>query len=188
METDLMTDFLNRIYPLTSDTESYIRDIAHREQYIKGQILASPGKRTDEIWYIAKGLAKEYYYEDSGKCIISSFWKENELMLIPESFFRKIPSDRYIELIEDSVLLGLSGRQVLRLQLIHPEVHSLGYGILAQAKRKSDEKASLLIYNARERYSLFCEKFPWERISVADTASYLGLTRETLSTVRRAQF
>lgn len=105
-------------------------------------------------------------------------------MLIPESFFRKTPSDRYIELIEDSVLLGLSGRQVLRLQLAHPEIHSLGYGILSQAKRKSDEKASLLFYNARERYSLFCEKFPWERISVADTASYLGLTRETVSAVR----
>lgn len=184
METDQMADFLNGICPLASGTENYIRDIAYRVQYIRGQILASPGKRADEIWYVVKGLAKEYYYEDSGKCIISSFWKENELMLIPESFFRKTPSDRYIELIEDSVLLGLSGRQVLRLQLAHPEIHSLGYGILSQAKRKSDEKASLLFYNARERYSLFCEKFPWERISVADTASYLGLTRETVSAVR----
>lgn len=184
METDLLAEFLNRIYPLASGTENYIRDIAYRVQYTKGQILASPGKRADEIWYMVNGLAKEYYYEASGKCIITSFWKENELMVIPESFFRKIPSDRYIELVEDSVLLGLSGRQVLRLQLAHPEVHSLGYGILSLAKRKSDEKGSLLFHSAKERYSLFCEKFPWERISVADAASYLGLTRETLSSVR----
>lgn len=184
METEQLIEFINSFYPLNPITESSVREAVNLVHYTKGQILASPGKRADEIWYFVNGLAKEYYYEPSGKCVITAFWKENELMLIAESFFRKTPSDRYIELMEDSSLLSIGGRRVLRLQLEHPGLHSLGYTILSLSKRKSDERGSILVLTANERYKRFCLNFPYMRISVADAASYLGLSRETLSKIR----
>ncbi len=184
MKTDSLIEFLRSVDHFSPGIETYIRDMVYEVQYTKGQIIASPGKRADEIWYLVNGLAREYYYETDGRVSVTAFWKENELMLIAESFFRKKPSDRYIELIEDGSLLTAGGKEVFRLQIEFPQIHSLGYSILSLAKQKSDERSALLMLNAKERYMQFCEHFPWTRIPVADAASYLGLTRETLSKIR----
>jgi CRP-like cAMP-binding protein len=184
METEDLIRFLQSIYPISSELGNSIAQIACQGQFKKGQIMASPGKKSDEIWYLLNGLAKEYYYEPSGKMSITGFWKENELMFLAECFFGKLPSGRYIELIEDSVLLTLDNKQALKLQVHYPEIVSLGYSILSTAKRKGDERSELLVLSAKESYIRFCEKFPWNRISVADAASYLGLSRETLSAIR----
>lgn len=146
--------------------------------------MASPGKLANELWYIENGLAREYVYDASGNMQISRFWKENELMFITESFFMKNFSDRYIELLEDSTLLAIGSRQALQLQLLYPEIYFTGYSLLSLAKSNSDEKSALLYMSAKERYRHFCELLPWRRISLGDTASYLGLTRETLSRLR----
>ena len=184
METDGLITFLNAIYPLSPDLESSIREMAYRGQYKKGQIIASSGKKADEIWYLVNGLAKEYYYEPTGKTSITAFWKENDLMIIVESFFGKINSERYIELIEDSILLTIGSKQAHELRSQFPEIHSLGYSILRGVKRKSDQRSALLAMPAMESYRQFCENFPCGRISVADAASYLGMTRQTLSAIR----
>lgn len=184
MKPDRLIEFLRSVDHFNPAIEAYIRDTVYEVHYTKGQIMASPGKRADEIWFILNGMAKEYYYDSSGKNIITTFWKENELMFIAESFFLKIPSDRYIELIEDSTVLTLSGKQVLKLQLEHPDIHILGYSILSGAKRKSDERGALLMLSGKDRHKEFCKHFPSTRISVADAASYLGLTRETVSMLR----
>lgn len=146
--------------------------------------MASPGKRADEIWFLVTGLAKEYYYAASGKTVVTTFWRENELMIIAESFFGKINSARYIELIEDCTVLTIGNNAAHKLHERFPEIYTLGYSILSETKRKSDERSSFLMMPARESYRQFCSNFPWQRISVADAASYLGMSRETLSAIR----
>jgi CRP-like cAMP-binding protein len=184
METEDLIQFLQSIYPIPAELGSSIVQIAYQGQFKKGQIMAWPGKKSDEIWYLLNGLAKEYYYEPSGKMSITGFWRENELMFIAESFFGKMPSGRYIEVIEDATVLTLDNKQALKLKFKYPEIVSLGYSILSLAKRKGDERSELLVLSAKESYIRFCEKFPWNRISVTDAASYLGLSRETLSAIR----
>lgn len=184
METDKLLEFLNTLYPISHSLEAGIRGRVIKGEFKKGQILVSPGRRADEIWYIAKGLAKEYYYDPSGKVVITAFWKENELMLIADSFFGKKHPERYIELIEDCTLLTIDSKQAHQLHDLYPEIRSFGYSILTAAKRKDNERSALLVLNAKESNQQFCETFPWGRISVTDAASYLGLIRTTLSTIR----
>ena len=184
MSIERLLSFLNTLSPIGPSLDAAIRARVVREQFKRGHILASPARRHQAIWYIVSGLAKEYYYDSSGSAVITAFWRENELMVDADSFFGKKRTDRYIELIDDCVLLTLDGRQAHQLQALHPEVQSLGYAILSAAKRKDNERSELLVLDAMTSNKRFCEMFPWGRISVTDTAQYLGLSRKTITVIR----
>lgn len=176
--------FLSKIISITPFLDASIRERVTIAHFKKGQIIAISGRKVNEIWYVVTGLAKEYHYEASGRSVITTFWKENELMLVADSFFLKTSSDRYIQLIEDSILLSMECKPAQQLLTEFPELHSIQYSILSQSKWKSEDRSSLMVLNGKERYKVFCEKFPYGRISVADAASYLGLTRGGLCKVR----
>jgi CRP-like cAMP-binding protein len=181
---DALLRFLNNIIPISLSLDADIRGRVVEERFKKGHTLSSPSIRSHAIWYISSGLAKEYYYDASGKMVITAFWQENELMVDTESFFGKKRSEKYIELIDDCVLLTLDSKQAHELQSQYPEVQRLGYSILSAAKRKDNERSQVIGLNAKEGNILFCKIFPSERISVSDAASFLGLIRTTLSTIR----
>ena len=184
MSIELLLSFLNTLSQTGPSLDADIRERVVREQFKRGHILASPARRNHAIWYIVSGLAKEYYYDASGNAVITAFWKENELMVDAESFFGKKRSEKYIELIDDSILLTLDSRQAHQLQALHPEAQPLGYSILSAAKRKDSERSELLVLDAMSSNKRFCEMFPWGRISVTDTAQYLGLSRKTITVIR----
>jgi CRP-like cAMP-binding protein len=181
---DRLSSLLQALSPLSPSLDAAIRERLIKETFKRGHIIASPGRRANAIWYIVSGLAKEYYYEESGKVMITAFWMENELMFNAESLFGKRNSLKYIELIEDSILLTMDGRQAHQLHALYPETRALSYAILAAAKRKDNERGELLVLNARESNRHFCRLFPWGRISVNDAASYLGLSRRTITAIR----
>lgn len=176
--------FLNTLSPTSPSLDADIRGRVIEERFKRGHILSSPSGRSRAVWYLAAGLAKEYYYEPSGKMVITAFWKENELIVDADSFFGKKHSDKYIELIEDCMLLTLDSKQAHELQALYPEIHPLGYSILSAAKRKDNVRSELIVLNGKESNHLFSKTFPSERISVTDAASYLGLSRQTLSMIR----
>lgn len=184
MPIDRLLIYINTLFPLSPSLDMAIRERLILTDFKKGDIIASPGRRADEIWYIVKGLAKEFRIEDSGKPIVTTFWKENEMMLIADSFFQKHPSDRYIQLIEDSVLFNLESKKAHELLHLFPEIHTIQHKIHSISKKKIEDRVSLMTMNGTSRYRLFCKEFPYSRISIADAASFLGLSRGALTKVR----
>jgi CRP-like cAMP-binding protein len=184
MALDGLLTYINTLFPVSPSLVKALNERIILTEFKKGDIIASPGRRADEIWFIAKGLAKEYHLEQTGKTVITTFWKENELMLIADSFFQKHRSDRYIQLIEDSILFNLESKHAHELLHLFPEIHTIQHKIHSISKRKAEDRGSLMTMNGSARYRFFCENFPHSRISIADTASYLGLTRVGLSQIR----
>ncbi|MEO8794259.1 MAG: Crp/Fnr family transcriptional regulator [Daejeonella sp.] len=176
--------FIHTIQPIGPSLDRAIRERLTQAEFKKGDILASPGRRADEIWFIAKGLAKEFHIEACGKVVVTTFWKENELMLISDSFFLKLPSDRYIQLIEDCSLFNLESKKAHELLHLYPELQSIIYKIQSITQKKIEDRGALMMLRGTERYENFCENFPHTRISIVDAASYLGLTRVGLSKIR----
>ena len=184
MEIDNLIAFLRTIIPVNASLEAAIREQVILVRYRRGQIIVSPDRRADQLWFISKGLAKEYYFDASGKMVITAFWKENELMVAADSLFSKKRTEKYIELIDDCILLTLDATRAHQLQALYPELQSLGYWILSAAKQKDHERSQLLGLNAMISNERFCDTLPWGRISVTDAASYLGLSRKTITVIR----
>lgn len=184
MHKEQLISFLDAIMPVSKSLTDYINSSVTPEIFKKGLLLASEGKTANQAWFITSGLAKEYYYDESGKQVIINFWQEGELMLIAESFFSNERIKTYLELIEDSTVLTIQKEEVILLKEKCPELHRIGYILLIMAKKKGDLRGKLLSLPTKERYIQFSNQFPWPRFSGTDISSYLSMSREQLTRLR----
>ncbi|MGB5371530.1 MAG: Crp/Fnr family transcriptional regulator, partial [Flavobacteriaceae bacterium] len=98
------------------------------------------------------------------------------------------PSKLYIEALENSIILQIKKEDQLKLFVDHPKFNRifrvLTENALVGAQRRILQNISS---TAEERYLDFSKRYPnfFNRISNVQIASYLGVTPEFLSTIRK---
>lgn len=148
--------------------------------------------RADEIperlGYNVSGLLRLYYIDEEGKEINKHFCLENTVAVAYRPFLRRERSEIFIQALEDTKLLLIDYKTYNDLlnnhicwQTIARKMAELIF-MLGQ-KRESE----LLLINAQERYVQFLKDYPnlVTRISQYHIASYLGITPESLSRIRK---
>lgn len=151
----------------------------------KGTQLFSEGKRHSYFYFITKGTVKAYYLKD-GKEVCLWFAAENDIVG-NISAHRGKPSSETIELLEDTELISFHIEEINELaknslDISHFIIEILYEHIIYLEKRIND----LQFVSSSERYERLLEQFPeiLQRVSLTDIASYLGVSRETLSRIR----
>jgi len=147
--------------------------------------IISEGKRHPYTYIILEGAAKSYYLKD-GKEICIWFAFENEA-IGSMSTFQDLPSTETITLLEDSHLLQISLKELGELaQRDLSTSHMLTELIMEHAMYTEEKLRQMQFMTAQERYTTLLQKEPsvLQRVSLTDIASYLGVSRETLSRIR----
>ena len=153
----------------------------------KGSILVREGQYSDRTFYIVTGCARAYYLKD-GRDISDWFAFENDFISSIVSFFSEQPSPHYVEVLEDSVLLEFSRERIENLAKRHHEYEHLLRIILTQTVLLQRARISTILFQkAEQRYQSLLQLYPdiLLRIPLTHIASYLGITLETLSRIRR---
>lgn len=144
------------LYPdlnqFSDEFKKYLKEIAIVEQYKRGQVIFSPGSAEYKAWFIKKGIAKIFFYNQDGKQIVTCFLKEREILTCVESFFGNHHTNFYIEVLEDCVLYSMSSQQFQTCYPLFEESYKAVKDIIIGYKVKSDQRANLLILPAKERY------------------------------------
>ena len=98
------------------------------------------------------------------------------------------PSNKIVETIEESVLWELEYHRLESLFESNQELSRIGriftnYGISVMEKRFDD----MMFYTAKERYDILMQERPdlILKVPLSMIASYLGVTQETLSRIRK---
>lgn len=154
----------------------------------KGEIWIEQNSICREMAYIDKGLLKITYANPDGHEITSCFCSSNSMASSFKSFISQTPSELQLKAIENSLLLYTSFEDLQKLRIAIPAWESF--------ERKILEKEYLSLWNyahslnaeqANARYSRLLKDQPEvvQKASVQDMASYLGVTRETLSRIRK---
>ena len=170
------------------DDDSFNLAIGHLqvEKTGKGDFLVKEGQVCSKIAYIQEGLFRIYYLKD-GTEINTCFCKENSITSSFNSFINQVPSNEYIQALEDSVVVTLSHRNLEKLTADHTE-WQLIRRLLTEKEclRLSDRASSLSFESALEKYKYLLKSQPEiiQRVSIQHIASYLGVSRETLSRIR----
>ena len=146
------------------------------------------GDICNHISFVVKGCFKMFAVDDSGKEHIISFFQENDWISELGSFYSEEPSKFFIEAIEPSLIIQFSRKDIYFMYEQSLNFSSL---IRMMVENKFIELQKHVLQNisssAEARYIDFLRQYPAlsERIPNTYIASYIGITPELLSKIRK---
>ncbi len=154
----------------------------------KGELLVKTGHKSNEAFYVVKGCLRSYTVDDKGREHIYQFAPENWIIGDLEFYKNKGNAFLTIDCIEDSEVKTINVDTLSEFSFTNPELtetamKKLHNRIYALQKRV----IQLLSHPAEDRYKDFVKTYPdlANRVPLKMIASYLGLTPESLSRVRK---
>lgn len=172
--------------PLCDHAFNDIKRLGEIREVAKGEILVREGEHSYELFYIVKGGARAYYLKD-GKTVSDWFAFENDFISAIVSFFLGVPSQHYIELLEDTTFMVLQQKDIDMMCDTYHDFERVARMSTTKTMLQLQQRiVSLQFKTSKERYDSLLEKFPQIelRAPLGDIASYLGITQETLSRIR----
>lgn len=154
----------------------------------KHETLLQEGEVCRNTFFVEKGLLRMYSIDKNGKEHIIQFAPENWLIGDRSSLYFNEKSKYYIEAVEDSEVLFLQPDFFSKLLEEFPNtIEKNDLIIQKHVKSLQDRINSLLGETAEERYMKFIKMYPDLLLRVPQwmIASYLGITPESLSRVRK---
>ena len=154
----------------------------------KGTLFLKEGQPCHYFYYIIKGLVRTYYLDIDGNEITHWFSPEQSMITSPLSFLKGERNILFFEALEDTKLLLLSAKQI---DLIVTHIKSAGESmrkINAEfAIALSRRVMSIHTKTAEERYLHLMEEHPYlfQKAKLSHIASYLGITPQSLSRIRK---
>lgn len=154
----------------------------------KRQYLLNAGEVCHHLTFVAKGLLRSFSVDDSGKEHSMQFAREDGWISDMGSFITEEPATYNIEVLEDCELLMLRKEGMNQLIDRVPKFDRY-FRILMQNHIVALQRRILVFQtlSAEENYRKFMQLHPdlLMRAPQQHIASYLGITPETLSRVRK---
>lgn len=177
---------VKNLYPTLDDaTLATFLKHASLEKYPKGTKLICQGKRHLYFYFIVQGGVKSYYLKD-GKEVCLWFAFENETLGTLKTM-EGDPSIETIELLEDSELIRFDIVSIKKLAETDLAISHLILELVTEHAAFLEERLyQLQFMSAKQRYESLLRVMPAlpQRVSQTDIASYIGISRETLSRIR----
>lgn len=175
-------------FPLTGEEEALIVAAFQSKKLRKKQYFLQEGDVCKYAGFIVKGAMRQYSVDDKGVEHIVHLFIENYWANDRESSTMLTPSKYNIDAWEDTEMLVITRAEMLGLMDKIPA--------LVQMVRVMDERnaivnqrrlSSIISNSAEKRYEEFVENHPQfiPRFPQHIIASYLGITKETLSRIRK---
>src|SRR5690606_580648 len=153
----------------------------------KEEYFSEAGKIPRQVGFILEGVMRGCYYNDKGEEITRCFMSENSLVVDYVSFEADAPASEYIQACTDCRLLAFSKQDWEALSGSVPGWDQIRDRMVRMCMFQKSRKAPVISQNATSRYLEFLEKHPFlvNRVPLAYIASYLGVTQQSLSRIRR---
>ena len=187
---DKFRAFIERMIPITDEQFEFVKSQLIPRKVKKHEFLVRAGDVAKHSIFVASGCLRTYTIDDKGKEHILQFSVENWWTGDHNSFITGSPTPYFIEALEDSEVL-LFDEMCMQNVLAHIPAMAPHYveGLQKHSAAKSKRLASTLSASAEERYDDFLKTYPTiaERVPQHMIASYLGISPETLSRIRKQQ-
>ena len=188
MNVDLLIANVSRHISLSPDEIDFFTSLLQPKSLKAGDFLLREGDVCRYETFVTKGCLKTYYLDKDGVEHIIDFsieeWWADDLY----SFFTQTASKSNIRAIEDSDVLQISKNNLETLYQKIPKFERFFRVLFQNAYITQREQINLtLSTTAEERYIHFLKKKPYaeKRFSQKDIASYLGITPQFLSGLKK---
>ena len=188
MNVDLLIASISRHISLDTEEIVFFTSLLQAKTLKTGDFLLREGDVCRYETFVTKGCLKTYYLDKNGSEHIIDFsieeWWADDLY----SFFTQTASKSNIKAIEPTEVLQISKNNLEILYQQLPKFERFFRILFQNAYITQREQINLaLSASAEERYLLFIKKKPYaeKRFAQKDIASYLGVTPQFLSTMKK---
>ena len=185
---DLLKKHINHRVPLTDEEFSICTKFFVSKKLRKHQFLLNEGDVCRYIGFVNTGCLREYKIDNKGVEHILQFAIEGWWVSDLNSFLSGLPTTYNIDALQDSevLLIGKTAREELLDSC--PKMERF-FRLLIEANQVATNQriSDSLSASAEERYLKFIKTYPrlFEQVPQNQIASYLGITPQSLSRIRK---
>lgn len=184
----LFKDYVGRFVDLQEEESVALEKIMHYRKIGKKEVVAQAGKICTKVLFTARGYFRFYHYDANGNEITSDFYFAPAFISAYTSFITGEPSFVNVQAMMDMDVLEFQKNDLYNLYGRFPKIETLGRMIAESVAINSEHHLFMLLNQTAEmRYKSLLEKNPEyvRTIPMQYIASYLGITKETLSRIRK---
>ncbi|PSK83775.1 Crp/Fnr family transcriptional regulator [Prolixibacter denitrificans] len=180
--------YLNNWVDITEQEEAIILSAFEPTSIKKKKDLLVPGEVCRYVYFVTKGGLRSYFVDSKGVEHIYQIRLDNSWISDLESFFSQRPSKYYIEAMEDTQMLRISHERLEQLYHEVPKLERYFRILFQKAYINALERLNATMWeSAVERYNDMLKEHSdiFQRVPLTYIASYLGITPESLSRIRK---
>lgn len=183
---DIARELARKYSTMTHEELDVLESILVPKKFAKGEMILQEGDICENIYYIDKGLVRQFYFKND-KELTEHIGADGEIFMCIESLIKEQPTKLQVQAIETTMVYMLPKRRLEQVALHNVNIQILYRKILEESLIISQIHADLLRFEtAQNRYLRLCKMKPQVvlRAPLVYIASYLQMTPETLSRVR----
>lgn len=185
---DNLKSFISKSIQISNSDLDKILELFNYRKVEKGTLLLKEGEIEKNFYYIQSGCVRNFYVNQSGHLKTRHIAFENSVIASLSSFISGKPSYESVEAIENSELFFMNRSHFFQLVTDVAAWKDFYILILEKGYRFQNEKIeSHVTLTAHERYNKLIIDNPHfiQRLSNVILASYLDITPETLSRIKK---
>jgi CRP-like cAMP-binding protein len=180
--------YLEKSLTITDDQFALISKDLKIKTFEKNEIILSQGEVCSRTYFVVEGLLRSYSIDSKGKIHIIQFAPELWWLSERNGLLFNEASDFYIDAVEPTTAIIIP-KDYFKDSMAHiPGLQELNQAMLNNSIRYMQRRINMLLSaTAEERYLDFIKLYPNLTLRVPQwmIASYLGITPESLSRVRK---
>lgn len=182
--SSILRAHIEQIVPLTNDEFDFVLQHFTAKKFKKHQLIIQEGDLVKNDYFLLSGLMHSSHTSAEGKEYILQFAMQGWWITDPQAYHHQTPATLSVSCLEDSETLYITlnnreklCRELQKMEYFFRKQTTAGY--IELQKRT----LCLISTTAKHRYENLLEQFPGliQRVPKSLIASYLGVTRETLS-------
>ena len=186
--SDALFQFMRKKTMLSNAEIEELVKCMNVQTFEKGTILLRQGEISTKCYFVLNGCIRQYSCMEDGREITYNFFTEEQTVVMINSYKQRKPSEFFLSCVEDSALLVGELDSEEDMYNKFPKLREITRIILeSNFGEAQDEYAQFISSTPEERYRMILKKRPGliNRVPQHQLASYLGITPESLSRIKR---
>ncbi len=195
-----LKEYINHFIELDEQGWEQLSSLFKEVQYKKGEHIYGESEVSECLYFITDGIVRSYKLEEDGRdftwtfhCLNMDTLSHRMLMDIAVvdyvSFTQEVPEELAFEVLVDATLMKIEKKDLLALYESSPKWQRFATKMAEDSYAIMRERTfNLLTKSAKERLDILEQYFPgvfMKNVLVDHIASYLGITRQSLSRLQR---